>query len=106
MSRSILEAKGLVIATHEAALELPIAYVLHSPTENEPDGFKISIYLESWLKGDKTQRDANSDIPFCTWVPERGLASVNHKFTWFRDAGLVPQIEELCQAMYEAWSAD
>ena len=104
MSRRILEEKGLVIGVHESSLELPITYVIHHPTEGEPEAFKISIYQEAWLKGDKTQRDDNSDIPFCTWIPKRGLVPVSHRFVWYRDLGLAAHIEELCQAMYDAWS--
>lgn len=106
MSRNVLKEKGLIIAEHESTFELPVTFVIHRPTTGEPDGFKISIYQESWLKGDKSQRDANSDIPFCTWIPGRGLASVSHLFIWYRDIGLASQMEELCQAMYDAWSEE
>lgn len=104
MSLQVLKKLGLVIATHESTVELPIRYVLHQPTQSETGAFKISIYQDFWLGGALEERDANSDIPICVWYPDgRGCISITSRFLLYRDSRLVPHIESICQQMYEAW---
>ena len=87
------------IAKHSTSIEMPLSFVLHAPSENNPNGFKISIYQESLTESFKV-----SDIAFSVWYPDgRGCIAISQSFRWFRDAGLLPKIDELCQQMYEAW---
>ena len=96
MSRHVLRSKNLIIAEHSTTLEIPLSYVLY-----EKNGFKIGIYQDSL-----TTNHQISDVPFCIWYPDgQGCRSISSRFLWYRDAGLVPQMEELCQQMYEAWKA-
>jgi hypothetical protein len=84
----------------QTEVDLPIKYILHTSGGYE---FKISIFYERWLRGDKSQRDVNSDIPIATWLPERGISSVNFTYYLLRDAGLEPTLEKFCEQAYSTW---
>lgn len=101
MSLSVIRDKGLLIGEHTTYVELPIRYVLHTHINGE---FNIGIYYDRYLKGDLNQRCVNSDIPFASWKPGRGLTSINFHSVLLRDAGLWPELEAFCERAYEAWS--
>ena len=92
-----------LIGQFATELEFPIHYVLHE----DSGGFKVSIFHERYLKGAGSERDANSDIAFAVWRPDKGLMQVSSfPYITLRDAGLVPDMEEFCQEAYEAWKED
>ena len=88
---------NMIAEPFETHLKFPIKYVLHKCTGE----FKISIYHEHNAGG---TRSVNSDVPFATWLPGRGITQINHSpFCVLRDAGLVPVMEKFCQEAYDAW---
>lgn len=99
MSLSIVREKGLLIGEHETFVELPIRYVVHLET----GVFKVSIYYDQYLNGNLSNRSVNSDMPFATWKPGRGLSSSNFHSVLLRDAGLWPELEAFCERAYAAW---
>lgn len=101
MSLSVIKEKGLLIGEHQSFVELPIRYVVHTQMNGE---FAIGIYYDRYLKGDLNQRCVNSDIPFASWKPGRGLSSINFHSVLLRDTGLWPELEDFCERAYEAWS--
>lgn len=101
MSKRILKEKGRVIAEHETTLDFPIEYVL---TYNKANGFRVYIYHERRLLGADSARDANSDVWFATWTPEKGLMRLSDEpYVTLRKAGLLPVMEEFCKEAHEAW---
>lgn len=100
MSLSVIKEKGLLIGVHESFVELPIRYVVHTHLDGE---FAIGIYYDRYLKGDEQQRCPNSDFPFASWKPGRGLITSNFHSTLLRDAGLWPELEAFCERAYAAW---
>lgn len=89
-----------IIGEFDTTLDFPIKYVVHTSRGD----FAIYIYHERFIKGDKTERSTNSDIPFATWTPDKGLLQFAHSpFIPLRDAGLMPILEEFCENAYKAW---
>jgi hypothetical protein len=99
MSRALNQER--VLDEFSTTLDFPISYVVHS---RDTHPFVISIFHERWIKGEKLNRDNNSDVPFATWLPEGGLSQINSApFVTLRDAGLLREVEAFCNQTYEAW---